>query len=42
MQKTYTNIDSIVGPILVVDGVEGVKYEELDEVETAEGEKKMG
>ncbi|MDH3324839.1 MAG: V-type ATP synthase subunit B [Candidatus Peregrinibacteria bacterium] len=42
MQKTYTNIESIAGPILVVDGVEGVKYEELVEVETSTGEKKMG
>ncbi len=42
MQKTYENIQSIAGPILVVDGVEGAKYEELVEVTTADGSKKMG
>jgi hypothetical protein len=42
MQKTYENIESIAGPILVVDGVEGVKYEELVEVTTSTGEKRMG
>ncbi len=42
MQKTYDNIESIAGPILVVDGVEGVKYEELVEVTTTTGEKRMG
>lgn len=42
MQKSYDNIQSIAGPILVVDGVEGAKYEELVEVTTAEGQIKMG
>ena len=42
MQKTYKDIESIAGPILVVDGVEGVKYEELVEVETSTGERRMG
>ncbi|MCF7905751.1 V-type ATP synthase subunit B [Candidatus Gracilibacteria bacterium] len=42
MQKTYENVESIAGPILVVEGVEGVKYEELVEVMTASGEKRMG
>lgn len=37
-QKEYTNISSIAGPLMVVDGVEGVKYEELVEVNVA-GEK---
>lgn len=31
-QKEYTDISSIAGPLLVVEGVEGVKYEELVEV----------
>jgi V/A-type H+/Na+-transporting ATPase subunit B len=31
-KKEYTSITSIAGPLLVVDGVEGVKYEELVEV----------
>lgn len=42
MQKTYENIESIAGPILVVDGVEGVKYEELVEVSMADGTIRMG
>ncbi|MCD5381142.1 MAG: V-type ATP synthase subunit B [Candidatus Pacebacteria bacterium] len=31
-QKEYTDISSIAGPLLVVEGVEGVKYDELVEV----------
>lgn len=42
MQKTYENIQSIAGPILVVDGVEGAKYEELVEVKSADGKSRMG
>ncbi len=42
MQKTYANVTSLAGPILVVEGVEGVKYEELVEVENGAGDKKMG
>ncbi len=30
--KEYTDISSIAGPLMVVEGVEGVKYEELVEV----------
>jgi len=42
MQKTYTNIESIQGPILVVRGVEGAKYEELVDVQSADGSVKRG
>jgi V/A-type H+-transporting ATPase subunit B len=42
MQKAYENIESIAGPILVVDGVEGAKYEELVEVTTSKGDVRMG
>ena len=42
MQKAYENIESIAGPILVVSGVSGAKYEELVEITTAEGVVKMG
>jgi V/A-type H+/Na+-transporting ATPase subunit B len=38
-QKEYTDISSIAGPLLVVEGVEGAKYEELVEVNVP-GEKK--
>ena len=31
-QKEYTSISSIAGPLIVVEDVEGVKYEELVEV----------
>ncbi|PID70475.1 V-type ATP synthase subunit B [bacterium DOLZORAL124_38_8] len=42
MQKIYDNIKSIAGPILVVDGVKDAKYEELVEVQLADGSTKMG
>ncbi len=42
MQKAYDNIHSIAGPILIVDGVSGAKYEELVEVTMADGTIKMG
>ena len=42
MQKAYDNIQSIAGPILVVDGVSGAKYEELVEVTMSDGTTKMG
>ena len=42
MQKAYDNIQSIAGPILVVDGVSGAKYEELVEVQMTDGTIKMG
>ena len=31
-QKEYSSISDIAGPLMVVDGVEGAKYEELVEV----------
>jgi V/A-type H+-transporting ATPase subunit B len=42
MQKTYESVSSIAGPILIVEGVEGAKYEELVEVILPNGTKKMG
>lgn len=42
MQRSYESVVSIAGPILVVEGVEGVKYEELVEVQSQSGEKRMG
>jgi len=33
MQKEYKSITSIAGPLLVIEGVEGIKYEELVEVQ---------
>ena len=38
MQKEYKTVTSISGPLLIVEGIEGVKYDELVEV-TIPGEK---
>jgi len=32
MQKEYKTVRSISGPLVIVEGVEGVKYEELVEI----------
>jgi V/A-type H+-transporting ATPase subunit B len=32
MQKEYKTVTSIAGPLIIVEGVENVKYEELVEV----------
>ena len=42
MLKTYKTIKEAAGPLLVVYGVEGVKYEELVEIETQDGIIKRG
>ncbi|MCB9809911.1 V-type ATP synthase subunit B [Candidatus Peribacteria bacterium] len=42
MQKTYTNIQSIQGPLLVVEGVDGVTYEELVDVTDQTGRVRRG
>ena len=42
MQKEYKTIKEIAGPLLMVEGISGVKYEELVEVELSSGEKRMG
>ena len=42
MIKEYQTIKEIVGPLMTVTGVEGVKYEELVEIETQTGEKRLG
>lgn len=42
MRKEYLTIRDISGPLLLVEEVEGVKYEELVEVELPEGDKRMG
>jgi V/A-type H+-transporting ATPase subunit B len=40
--KEYSSILNVAGPLLLVEGVEGAKYEELVEIYTASGEKKRG
>ncbi len=42
MLKEYYTVKEIVGPLMVVEGVEGVKYEELVEIELASGEIRNG
>ena len=38
MIKEYRSIQEVAGPLMVVSGVEGVKYDELGEIELANGE----
>lgn len=42
MLKQYKTIKEISGPLLMVEGVEGVKYEEMVEVELSDGSKRRG
>ena len=38
MPKEYRTIQEVAGPLMLVKGVEGVKYDELGEIELANGE----
>lgn len=40
--KEYRSVEEVVGPLMIVDGVEGVKYNELVEVEMQTGEVRRG
>lgn len=42
MLKEYRTIREVVGPLMLVEGVEGVKYDELVEIEQANGEVRHG
>ncbi|MDI9471731.1 MAG: V-type ATP synthase subunit B [Tissierellia bacterium] len=42
MLKEYKSLKEVVGPLVIVEGVEGVKYEELVEVQLQTGEKRRG
>ena len=42
MLKEYRSVSEVVGPLMTVDGVEGVKYEELVDIELQTGEKRRG
>lgn len=42
MLREYLTIKDISGPLLLVEEVEGVKYEELAEVELRDGSRRMG
>ena len=42
MLKDYKTIQEVVGPLMLVDQVEGVKFDELVEIEQANGEIRQG
>ncbi|MDO5688947.1 MAG: V-type ATP synthase subunit B [Tissierellia bacterium] len=42
MLKDYRSVTEVVGPLMIVEGVEDVKYEELVEVQMQNGEKRRG
>lgn len=42
MLKEYNTIREIVGPLMLVEGVEGVKYNELVEIRQENGEIRSG
>ena len=42
MLKEYKSIINISGPLLLVEGVEGVKYEELVDIKTSDGSLRSG
>jgi V/A-type H+-transporting ATPase subunit B len=42
MLKDYKTISEVVGPLMVVENVEGVKFDELVEIETQSGELRKG
>ncbi|MBN1901675.1 V-type ATP synthase subunit B [Candidatus Sumerlaeota bacterium] len=40
--KKYLTITEVVGPLILVEDVEGIKYEELAEIELPSGKKQLG
>ena len=42
MNKEYKTIKEIVGPLMLVEGVDGVKYDELVEVVQEDGRLRRG
>lgn len=42
MLKEYKTIKEVVGPLMLVENVEGVKYDELVEIEQSDGERRNG
>ncbi|MFR4699326.1 MAG: V-type ATP synthase subunit B, partial [Christensenellaceae bacterium] len=42
MQKEYRTIREVVGPLMLVEGVQGVTYDELVEIEQENGEIRHG
>ena len=42
MLKEYRTIQEVVGPLMLVENVEGAKFDELVEIEQADGEIRRG
>ena len=42
MLKEYKTVTEVVGPLMVVEGVEGVKFDELVEIKLHTGEMRRG
>ena len=42
MLKEYKTVTEVVGPLMVVEGVEGVKFDELVEIKLQTGEIRRG
>ncbi|MGI6109397.1 MAG: V-type ATP synthase subunit B, partial [Eubacteriaceae bacterium] len=42
MNREYKTIKEVVGPLMVVDKVQGVKFDELVEIEENDGAKRLG
>ncbi len=42
INREYKSINEVVGPLMVVDHVQGVKFDELVEIEEAHGVKRLG
>jgi V/A-type H+-transporting ATPase subunit B len=42
MLKEYKTVSEVVGPLMLVEGVEGVSYEELVDIELQTGERRRG
>ncbi len=40
--REYTSVTGVAGPLMIVEGVEGVAYGEIVEIETPQGEKRRG
>ncbi|MFA7682104.1 MAG: V-type ATP synthase subunit B [Candidatus Peribacteraceae bacterium] len=42
MSTAYKTVTDIAGPLMMVEGVEGITYDELCEIETTDGRKRLG
>ncbi|MCC7558083.1 MAG: ATP synthase subunit B [Methanobacteriaceae archaeon] len=40
--REYTTVSEVAGPLMIVEGVEGVAYNEIVDIETPSGEKRRG